>query len=161
MNGKKAAGLFGLSCAFIFLWLMLAAIGCGDDDDPSTSSGQDDDDDDDSDEDSPPVEGDFACVEDRANWEQCADDMIQWCHVIEGMDPHFHWGMDCASSGYSCVELTASQAVCVDMSSSCDEGAFKCEDNTAYNCVDGHWGIESCGSKECAEESAAAICQIP
>jgi hypothetical protein len=80
------------------------------------------------------------------------------------MDPHFHWGADCEALGYECVELTESTAVCLDESSSCTAGEFKCEDNTAYNCVDedghSHWAIEPCGTAlECHEETSEAVCE--
>ncbi|MBN2670143.1 MAG: hypothetical protein JXX29_00635 [Deltaproteobacteria bacterium] len=106
----------------------------------------------------------FDCTLERDGWEQCLDNKVQYCHIVEGMDPHFHWGADCEALGYACVQLTESEAVCVDDSSTCTAGEFKCEANTAYNCIDedghSHWAIEPCGTAaHCHEEAAEAHCE--
>ncbi len=112
----------------------------------------------------PTDEQTFECAEERDGWEQCLDNKVQYCHIVDGMDPHFHWGADCEALGYECVQLTESTAACLDDSSDCTVGEFKCEDNTAYNCVDedghGHWAIEPCGTAaHCHEEEDEAHCE--
>ena len=68
--------------------------------------------------------------------------------------------MDCQAQGYECHDDGAGDATCVDTSQSCTDGEFRCEDNTAYNCIDGHMGIEPCGTAStCHEESDAAHCE--
>ena len=102
----------------------------------------------------------WQCDADHADWEQCEDNKVQYCHIVSGMDPHFHWGMDCEAQGYECYDDGAGDATCVDMSQECTAGEFRCEDNTAYNCIDGHLGIEPCGTaKHCHEEADAAHCE--
>jgi len=106
----------------------------------------------------------FECTTERDGWEQCLDNKVQYCHIVEGMDPHFHWGSDCQALGYACVELTGSQAACLDEGSTCTVGEFKCEGNSAYTCVDheghGHWAIEPCGTAaHCHEEADEAHCE--
>jgi len=112
----------------------------------------------------PDQEQSFECTTERNGWEQCVDNKVQYCHIVAGMDPHFHWGSDCEALGYECVELNESTAACLDESSTCIAGEFKCENNTAYNCVDhdgdGHWAIDPCGTaKHCHEEADEAHCE--
>ncbi len=107
----------------------------------------------------PVQEESFECTTEREGWEQCVDGKVQFCHI-----DHFHWGADCATLGYECVELTESTAACLDENSTCVVGEFKCETNTAYNCVDedghGHWAIEPCGTAAyCHEEATEAHCE--
>lgn len=104
----------------------------------------------------------WTCQESTDGWEKCTDNKIQYCHIAEGMDPHFHWGADCESDGYKCVEIAEGDAVCVDETKTCEEGEFSCDEatNTAYNCVNGYKSVESCGtSKHCHEEDSAAVCE--
>lgn len=101
----------------------------------------------------------FECTEDRAGWEQCVDGAVQWCHVLEGMDPHFHWGMDCATDGYDCVEHADHEADCVDPGTTCQDGDFQCDDNVAMNCLDSHFSIEDCGTGECQVNAGEAECE--
>ncbi len=116
-------------------------------------------DDDDSSGDDDTTDDAFECTEDRAGWEQCDDGAVQWCHVIDGYDPHFHWGMDCAAEGYDCVEHGDHEADCVDPTTTCAAGDFQCDDNTAMNCLDGHFSIEDCGTGECHEHGDEAECE--
>ena len=106
----------------------------------------------------------FECAADKDGWEQCVDNKVQYCHIVEGMDPHFHWGADCATLGYACVETSASVAVCLDESSTCTADAFKCENNSAYTCVTHNgalsFAIEPCGtSATCQTNGATAYCE--
>ena len=104
----------------------------------------------------------WTCDEDHDDWRGCSENKVQYCHILEGMDPHFHWLTDCESLGYSCVEEVAGEAVCVDYDQTCDAGSFSCDadSNTAYNCVDGHLAVEPCGtSKTCHEEDDEAHCE--
>jgi hypothetical protein len=88
-----------------------------------------------------------ACTNDRPDWKQCSDGKIQVCHIVSGMDPHFHWGADCAALGLSCVNIdNQGKAACVDESKSCAAADEKCDSNTAYFCVDGKLGQEPCGT---------------
>jgi len=144
--------------ATVLLAALLIVPGCDEDTAADNDGGTDTDTDGGTDTDTS-----FECNEDRDGWEQCVDNKVQWCHVVEGMDPHFHWGADCEALGYECVELTESTAACLDESSSCTVGEFKCEDNTAHNCMDhgdhGHWAIEPCGTAAtCEEEADKAHC---
>jgi hypothetical protein len=89
----------------------------------------------------------FECKEGRDGWQQCEDGKIQYCHIVSGMDPHFHWGTDCQALGLSCVNLDAEgNAACVDRSKSCVPADEKCDANTAYFCVEGKLGQEPCGT---------------
>lgn len=104
------------------------------------------------------------CMEGRDGWEQCVDNKVQYCHLVSGMAPHFHWGSDCVSLGLSCIALSESKAGCIDMASSCTPGEFKCESNTAHTCVSqgdlGHWVVEPCGTaKTCHVEATTAHCE--
>ncbi|PID38300.1 MAG: hypothetical protein CSB49_06330 [Proteobacteria bacterium] len=93
------------------------------------------------------------CTKDRPDWRQCSEGKIQVCHVVSGMDPHFHWGADCKSLGLSCVNINKQgKAACVDETKTCATADEKCEGNTAYFCVDGKLGQEPCGT--------AATCHV-
>ena len=125
---------------------------------PACDSGDDDDNDNGNNDES------FECTTERDAWEQCLDNKVQYCHIVEGMDPHFHWGADCQTLGYECVQTSESQAACLDEGSTCTVCEFKCEANSAYTCVDheghGHWAIEPCGTAAtCHEEADAAHCE--
>jgi hypothetical protein len=105
----------------------------------------------------------FECTTERDGWQQCVDNKVQYCHIVSGMDPHFHWGADCQSLGFTCIEASQNVAGCLDQASICTVGASKCEDNTAYNCLDhdgqGHWAIEPCGTAAtCKQEGTKALC---
>ena len=133
-----------LSMFSIFFILVFALVSCGGDDN-SEDEGYS-----------------WTCEDSTDGWEKCSDNKIQYCHIVEGMDPHFHWSDDCDSKGYKCVEVAEGDAICVDESAACSAGEFSCDSdtNTAYNCVDGHKSVESCGSsKHCHEEDGAAICE--
>ena len=102
----------------------------------------------------------WQCDADHADWESCSENKVQYCHIVSGMAPHFHWGMDCEALGYTCHDDGAGHATCVDMAQTCTAGEFRCEDNTAYNCIDGHMGIETCGTAQtCHEEASEAHCE--
>jgi surface-anchored protein len=99
----------------------------------------------------------FECIEGRDGWAQCVDNKIQWCHATGS--PHFHWGTQCAALQLECVETSDRTAVCVDPSKPCTAGTHRCENNTAYNCVDGKTSIEPCGTaKQCRDEASSALC---
>ncbi|MCK5689390.1 hypothetical protein KAI87_08975, partial [Myxococcota bacterium] len=101
----------------------------------------------------------FECTTERDDWQQCSANKIEYCHIVDGMDPHFHWGQDCDALGFECVETTGETAVCVDSSTSCEVGEFECTDNIAYNCIDGAFAVLPCGTaNECHEEADAAEC---
>lgn len=91
------------------------------------------------------------CTFERADWRQCKDGKIQWCHAVTEEDSHFHWGADCAAMGLSCVNVNnEGKAACVDDSKTCAVADQKCENNTAYFCVNGKLAQEVCGTaKEC------------
>lgn len=145
----KFQGWVWPSAIIAFSATLIAVAGCGDEDDNNNEE-----------------EGEttFECTTERNGWEMCLDNKVQYCHIVEGMDPHFHWGADCEALGYECVAMTESTAVCVDESSTCTTGEFKCENNTAYNCIDedghGHWAIGACGTAaHCHEEADEAHCE--
>jgi hypothetical protein len=136
---------------------ILAALGgCGKDDDSEKNNAN------------PDARGaagtSFQCSEDKNAWEQCVDDKVQYCHIVTGMEPHFHWGADCQSLGYQCLELSQQEAACLDEDSTCTVGDTKCEDNTAYQCVDhdgqGHWTVDPCGTAAtCREHDGEVHCE--
>ncbi len=138
-NSMVVIAVFGV------VMVLTGAAGCGDD--SSKENGNEND-------------NGFECTEERDGWEQCVGDRIQWCHVVHGMDPHFHWGTDCGQHGLSCVETDDHKAHCVDMNEHCDEGDAFCDHNTAHYCVDGHLAEKPCGtSNVCREEGGKAFCE--
>lgn len=109
---------------------------------------------------------DGVCQDNRDGWEKCSQNRIQWCHVLEGMTPHFHEGLDCDALGLTCVEFqvttngaTVWAASCVDSTQTCTDGEFKCEENSAMNCLNKAMAIEPCGTKTCHEDTALAHCE--
>ncbi len=130
----------------------LAITACDDDDEDSGAGDADTDTD---------TDADFECAADRDGWEQCKDGMVRWCHA-DGENSHFHWGANCADLGFECKELSESEAVCLDERSECTVGEFRCEDGTAYNCVDsdsqGYWAVDPCDG-ECKEQDGSAHCE--
>ncbi len=154
MNSYKVGLLFFISILFaLSLW---------------ACDGGDGDADPDGDSDGDTEEGtwDGVCTDERDGWEKCENNRIQWCHVLEGMDPHFHEGSNCEALGLTCVEHarehddhTHYEAFCVDESMICEAGTFACVDNTAQNCIDGVMALEPCGTKHCHEEAAEAVCE--
>ncbi len=98
----------------------------------------------------------FDCDLAHDGHEQCADNMVQWCHAeLE----HFHWGANCEDIGLTCVELSETEAVCVDEGSTCTVGEAECQDNRAYNCLPGgQWAVEPCTSA-CHVHDGEAECE--
>jgi len=151
----KTKNHYSLDITTLLVFALAMTIGmsaCDDDGGADSDAGTDSD-----------TDTDFECSEDKDGWEQCVDNMVQYCHVVDGMDPHFHWGADCESLGLECVELSESEAACLDESSDCTVGDFHCEENTAYNCVDhgghGHWAVDPCGTAAtCEEDASEAYC---
>lgn len=142
---------------FILLTLLLSACGNGD-------GNQDVDGDTDGDTDT--ITWDGECTDERDGWEKCESNRVKWCHILEGMNPHFHEGLNCEALGLTCVEHvhehdghTDYEAFCVDESMTCEEGQFACVENTAQNCVNGAMALEPCGTKECHTEGDEAICE--
>lgn len=169
MNTRIHNSLNGLLVAALFA---LSVVGCDDDESNDECGGhghlhdghcdcdegyvQDPDDEENCIEDT----GESWCMEGRENWEQCEDGVILWCHVMDGMQPHPHAGQDCAADGLECVQVSDSDAACVDMSTSCTQGEHECSaENEALNCVDGHWAVEPCGSLRCHDEDDGAVCE--
>ncbi len=152
MTWKKSMLLLSL----LFVSLLFTA--CDDSDSESTT---DDDDDDQVDQ------WDGVCSEETENFEKCEDNRIQWCHVLEGMDPHFHEGLNCESLGLTCMEHAENAgtdqlryvAYCVDESITCEEGEYACAENTAQNCLDGVMAMEPCGTGTCHEHDGEALCE--
>ena len=111
-----------------------------------------------------PAASDFQCTADKSGWEQCVDNKVEYCHIVEGMEPHFHWGSDCQALGFQCVELSESQAACLDPTRTCAVGQFVCQDNTALNCVayggQEHWTLDPCGTAAtCKQDATQAFCE--
>ncbi len=128
--------------------VLFSAISCDKDDDNSLEK----------------QEQNFECTNERDGWEQCVDNKVQYCHVLEGTDPHFHWGADCDALGLECMAISESVAVCLDESTHCEAGEFKCENNIAYNCVahgdNGHFAVKPCGTAAtCHEHEDEAHCE--
>ncbi len=108
----------------------------------------------------------WECDEAHADWERCHGGVIEWCHVLDGSEPHFHHSTDCHALGLECFEPESGAAFCFDPEYACTTGEFRCgeagsaEHNTAFNCVDGHWTIDPCGTAgECHEEEDRAHCE--
>ena len=148
--------------SIIFCLLMLSTLSFSACDDNNIIDNIDGDIDGDSDNES----WDGICTNERDGWEKCDNNRIQWCHVLEGMDPHFHEGSNCEALGLTCVEHahehdghTDYEAFCVDESMTCEEGEFTCVDNTARNCIDGVMALEPCGTMLCHEETDEAVCE--
>ena len=105
--------------------------------------------------------GAFDCEAGKDGWEMCDADVMMWCHAVED-NAHFHAGKDCAASGLTCYVDAQHRASCVDPATTCTEGEFKCEDNVAMNCVDGHWASRSCGiAKQCQVTETDSACLTP
>ena len=109
---------------------------------------------------------DGVCTTEREGWEKCDSNRIQWCHILEGMTPHFHEGLNCQALGLTCVEqesagggLTGYEAFCVDESMTCQQGAYACVDNTARNCVGGVTALAPCGTQVCDLSGGEAVCR--
>ncbi|MBU0551432.1 hypothetical protein KJ940_08045 [Myxococcota bacterium] len=108
----------------------------------------------------------WSCDAEHDGWSRCEGGAAQYCHIVEGMEPHFHVGADCQQLSLDCVQLEEGRAVCADPNSACQAGEFKCgaegsaEENTAFNCVEGRWAIQPCGTaKVCHEEADEAHCE--
>ena len=89
----------------------------------------------------------WECDNDHNGWERCTNNRIQYCHAGPGMEPHYHWGTNCDGMGLTCMVVDdQGNAVCVDESVDCTAADEKCEDNTAYYCVDGKLAVVPCGT---------------
>lgn len=102
----------------------------------------------------------WECEASRNGWERCNDNRVQYCHIVTGMDPHFHWGADCVSLGLTCVEVDGSNAACVDNNTPCTVADERCAENVAYFCVGGKLAQEPCGTaRECHDTSGTPRCE--
>lgn len=104
----------------------------------------------------PPDGGDapasWECDSSHDGWKRCDGGKIKYCHVVAGMDPHFHWGTDCAARALECVEIgDEGAAACVDSETPCSAQDVRCDQNTAYFCVDGNLAQEPCGTASTCE----------
>ncbi|MDX9722585.1 MAG: hypothetical protein RBU37_17695 [Myxococcota bacterium] len=108
-----------------------------------------------------PTVTDWVCDASHDGWEKCTDNKVQHCHIVEGMDHHFHWGADCAALGLTCmVRGEAGHAACVDTATPCTETDQRCENNTAYFCIDGKLAQDPCGtSKHCHADEGVPHCE--
>lgn len=98
----------------------------------------------------------FECEADKDLWEQCTEGEVRWCHAVG--TPHFHSGAKCELSGLTCTEISESRAVCTDPSVTCNPGEFRCDGNSAINCIDGLAAIRPCGTlKVCLADQAAGL----
>ncbi|MCB9644667.1 MAG: hypothetical protein H6728_16455 [Myxococcales bacterium] len=101
----------------------------------------------------------FPCKKANNGWERCYEGKIQYCHAESDTDGHAHFGQDCAAQGLVCEVVGTNDAACVDKTKSCQGSEAKCESNTAYNCVNGSFALEPCGTaKTCEVESGKAHC---
>lgn len=98
----------------------------------------------------------WECTKDRDLHERCQDGEVIWCHAVG--TPHFHSGAKCALNGLTCTELSETDAVCTDDTTTCNPGEFRCDGNSAINCVDGLAAIRPCGTlKVCLADDAAGL----
>jgi len=94
----------------------------------------------------------WECDSSHDGWKRCDEGKIKYCHVVAGMDPHFHWGTDCAARELECVEIDdTGAAACVDSETACTAQDVRCDQNTAYFCVDGNLAQEPCGTASTCE----------
>lgn len=101
----------------------------------------------------------WVCDSQHDDWERCAEERVQYCHVLDGMEPHFHWGADCASLGLSCTQIEPGKAACVDRSTKCAASDVRCDQNAVVFCADGWVARTPCGtSKECVEHDGPPRC---
>lgn len=102
------------------------------------------------------VASEWACTQDRNLWERCENGEVTWCHAFG--TPHFHGGAKCALAGLTCTELSERDAICTDDTTTCNAGEFRCDGNSAINCVEGVASIRPCGTlKVCLADSAAGV----
>jgi len=103
----------------------------------------------------------WQCDDSHNGWERCSENRVQYCHVVSGMEPHYHWGADCVSLGLACIDIDQKgNAACVDNSATCSSSDEKCDQNTAYFCVNGKMAQEPCGTaKQCHADSATPHCE--
>ncbi len=98
----------------------------------------------------------WQCATDTNRWERCDNGEVLWCHAVG--TAHFHSGAKCALAGLTCTELNERDAVCTDESTTCNPGEFRCDGNSAINCVDGLAAIRPCGTlKVCLVDDAAGV----
>jgi hypothetical protein len=131
------------ACALVGAW----AIGCGGSD-PDGGAGSDDEWE--------------SCTAERDFWERCDNGDVIWCHAYG--DPHFHSGARCAAASLTCIEVDERRAVCADPANSCNARTFRCDGNTALNCVDGILSEEPCGTRKACvadEQAGVATCHDP
>lgn len=101
----------------------------------------------------------WACDPSHNGWERCSEGQIEYCHVVEGMDPHFHGGLNCSDLGLTCTPLDDGAAVCVDPTTTCVASGARCEENSALFCAQGYLAREPCGtSKECVVSDGTPRC---
>lgn len=102
-----------------------------------------------------PAEG-FECTTETDGWERCENGEVVWCHGFG--TPHFHSGAKCALAGLACTETSPQTAVCTDPATTCTPGEYRCDGNSAINCVDGLAAIRPCGTlKVCLVDDAAGV----
>jgi hypothetical protein len=109
-----------------------------------------------------PSSEDWPCTAERDLFERCDDGTVVWCHAVG--EPHFHSGARCEAANLDCIEVDERRAVCADPASTCEAEAFRCDGNTALNCVAGLLSQEPCGTrKTCLAEAEAgvAVCRDP
>ena len=97
----------------------------------------------------------FLCTKERNGWQLCNQNRVRYCHI-----DHFHTGQNCETLGFECLEVGDDVAVCIDKTKTCQGSESKCENNTAYNCYDGNFSVEPCGTaKDCKTANDKAFCE--
>lgn len=97
----------------------------------------------------------FVCERAKNGWQLCNQNRVRYCHI-----DHFHTGQNCAQQNLECVETGEKTAVCLDKSKSCKGSEFKCDKNIAYNCIEGSFSVEPCGTaKTCETVDGKATCK--
>jgi hypothetical protein len=101
----------------------------------------------------------WACSAERAGQTRCsANGEILYCHGSG--DPHFDVQRDCKEQSLACVNTSDSAAACVE-GTACQASETRCEQNTAYRCVNGLLEVEMCGTlQECSVGDNGPVCQL-
>lgn len=108
---------------------------------------------------SPPDPNDFECSEAADDWRRCTPEGdLEYCHALYEPIPHFHLIRNCEDFGFECVTAAPGVSSCARFDEVCVDGAARCQDNLADNCVAGRWFIDRCGRGHCEVQDGKAVC---
>jgi hypothetical protein len=132
--------------------LLVGFIACSDDDQPTPDAGAKDG--------STDGSAAWQCDKNHNGWEQCQNNRIVVCHG-DIASPHFHNAEDCGGKSLTCMAGDEpGEAACVDSTKACAASDVRCDQNTAYFCIDGKLAVKACGTaKECHLHQGEAHCE--